>query len=201
MVHGLLCKLLLVLRLPMRRMVSRLAAARWRRRVRAAAVAVLPRTAGRCILLLRLLLRGGRALGLHLEGSPVRPSLLLLLPQHLVVEPLAVVRHRQLHVVVNGYVDGLLAIVLFVGVVELHAVGVPKRFARGEAPARVEVHAVPHEVERLVARTRKHLVERPRAVHVEALQHRAREGRLDGLDVLWCWASGHLHDAVQLVHS
>mmetsp|Transcript_603 Transcript_603/g.2296 ORF Transcript_603/g.2296 Transcript_603/m.2296 type:complete len:371 (+) Transcript_603:176-1288(+) len=161
---------------------------------------ILTTAARRRILLLLGRRRSTLRCLLLLQNPAVRAPLLLLLAKHLVVQSLTVVRHRQLRVVVDGYADRALAFELVVRVVELHDVWVSQRFGRRQAPVGVELHGQPHEVKGLDAGGREHLVEGPGPAHGEGFEHRGREGRLDGLDVLRARASRDLHDAVQLVH-
>mmetsp|Transcript_60547 Transcript_60547/g.119170 ORF Transcript_60547/g.119170 Transcript_60547/m.119170 type:complete len:234 (-) Transcript_60547:598-1299(-) len=185
------------------------AAARWRsaastgvmRLWRASALVVHAGVGG---VLLRRRGTGGRLrrlrLLLHLEGASMRPALLLLFPEHLLVQPLPVVLDGQLCVVVDGNPNGPLAIELIVRVVELHHVGVPQGVVRGQAPVGVELHAMAEKVQGLDARAREHLVERPRTAHRQGLEHRGRERRFDRLDVLRARAARQFHYAVQLIH-
>mmetsp|Transcript_33887 Transcript_33887/g.100659 ORF Transcript_33887/g.100659 Transcript_33887/m.100659 type:complete len:438 (+) Transcript_33887:197-1510(+) len=147
-----------------------------------------------------LLLRDHLLLLLHLQGSPMGAALLLLLPEDLVVEAVAVVRDGKLGVVVDGDRNRALEARLVLRVVELHAVRMAHGILRRDALRRVEHHAEAHQVQGLHASTREHLVQGPRTAHRQGLEHRGRERGLDRLHVLRGGAAGDLHDAIQLVH-
>jgi len=76
---------------------------------------------------------------LHLQVPPVGASLFLFLFQYLIVEPLAIVLHSELCIVVNGDSYCPVTIELVLWIVELEDIRMPQRIFGGDALAGIEI--------------------------------------------------------------